>query len=145
MNRHNMRTQSYAHTLTQVWRTARRVTGIAPLKDLTCQGSTRTAQNWGLLLETSADTGWHSCPWCPYRPAAPRCDASSLADGRERGGVTEEAGRLSSHSPGRGGNQGICDGGGIPSLTLLPRSKSTSLLHSSAARPLKTNGVVGRV
>lgn len=44
----------------------------------TCQGSTRTVRSWGRPPETSADTGWHSCPcWlCPR--AVPRCDASSL-------------------------------------------------------------------
>lgn len=44
----------------------------------TCRVGTRTGQSWGLLPETSADTGWRSCPWCLCLRAVPRCDASSL-------------------------------------------------------------------
>lgn len=47
----------------------------------TCRGSTRTGRSLGPPLETSADTGWHSCPLYRYPPAAPPCDASSLMGG----------------------------------------------------------------
>lgn len=50
---------------------------------LTCQESTRTGQSLGRPLKTSADTGWHSCPWCLYPPTAPLCDASSLEEDKQ--------------------------------------------------------------